>query len=330
MGEIAKRTPRVSSRSETPTFTPEYVAALGKTATGLAQESLSPNTRRAYASAWAAFTTWCGSAGKKPLPAPETLIVAYIAHLENLGVTHSTAVRHISAIRRYHAAAGQELLTGAALTEVMRGHARRHGRAAEHKATGLRVRHLAGIMRTLDPVRPKDIRDRALILLGFVGGFRRSELAALTVADVTDHQDGLYVLVRRSKADQEGRGMAKAVPYGKNTQTCPVRAYEAWMDVSGVTGGRVFRAVRKNGVIWGDGITDQVIADVVRERALAAGLKGQWSGHSLRRGFATEAASRGVPRHQIMKDGGWTSSAVDEYIEAGSSFDDRAASRLGL
>lgn len=330
MGAVAKRTPRVSRRAEIPKFTPEYVAALGRTADELAADSLSPNTRRAYTSAWASFCEWCMGAGKAPLPAEEPLLVAYVAHLENLCVTHSTVVRHISAIRRFHTLHKKPLRTGAALADVMRGHARKHGRAAEHQATGMRLNHLRAIVRPLDPTDIRDVRDRAIILLGFAGGFRRSELAALTVADVADHQDGIHITVRRSKADQEGRGMAKAVPFGSRPDTCPVLAYQAWIGMSGVGSGRVFRAIRKNGAVWGDGITDRVIAEVVKARAKAAGINGTWSGHSLRRGFATEAAARGVPRHQIMKDGGWTSSAVDAYIEAGSSFKDRAASRLGL
>jgi site-specific recombinase XerD len=322
--------PEISRRDIPNAPTVAYLAALQDAARQLKDDAQAAGTRRVYTSAWRGFEAWCTDMGESSLPAGETTIIAYVAHLEMSGAALSTAVRHLAAIRWYHADAGADLQTGANLKTIMKGYARRHGRAARTQAQGLRTEHVTRIVSVLDPGRPKDVRDRALILLGFAGGFRRSELAALDVADVTRHDDGLLVLVRRSKADQEGRGSTKAVPYGRHPQTCPVSAYRRWLELSGVEDGKVFRAVRKNGAVWGGGITDQVVAAVVRDRALAVGLDGRWSGHSLRRGFATEAAANGVARHQIMQDGGWRSAAVDVYIVAGSRFGEVSGSRLGL
>lgn len=331
--DIALRQRRQANATEVPRVTPEYVEALGRTARKLKEASRAPSTVRAYTTAWGQFSRWCEVLGLEPLPASETTVIAYVAHLDNAGVSHSTVSRHVAAIKWMHQRQGQPLQTSSLLSDVTEGHAREHRDDPKTRATGITVEQLRQILAPLDPTDPRDVRDRAILLVGFATGMRRSELVALTRADIEDHPDGLRLLVRHSKTDQRGAGSYRALPFGASAETCPVAALRAWLAISGPSTGRVFRAVHATGSVWGQGLRSQAVADIVRDRAQGAGLTGEdarWSGHSLRRGFATTAARNGASRAQIMEDGGWTSNAVDSYIDAGKTFKDRAASCLGL
>ncbi len=182
-----------------------------------------------------------------------------------------------------------------------------------------------------------DVRDRALLLMGFAGAFRRSELVALDVEDITDTDEGLRIAVRRSKADQEGDGDAVGLPYGSNPATCPVRAWRAWLEVSEITEGPAFRAITRHDKaarrrISARRLTAEAVAAVVKRRAEAAGFdETTFAGHSLRAGFATEAFRQGVPELSVMRHGRWKSSAsMRGYIREGSLWRDNAAAKLGL
>lgn len=146
------------------------------------------------------------------------------------------------------------------------------------------------------------MRDAALVLIGFGAALRRSELVALDVADVTVSREGLKVLVRRSKTDQEAAGIEIAIARGRGAETCPVAAFQAWVADAGITAGPVFRRVRKNGLVGGERLTDKSVADTVKRLAEAAGLDAaRFSGHSLRAGLATSAALAGAGLTSIMK-----------------------------
>jgi integrase len=146
--------------------------------------------------------------------------------------------------------------------------------------------------------------DRTLLLFGLAGAFRRSELVALDVEDVSE-DDGLRILLRRSKTDQDGDGQTRGLPYGSNPATCPVRAWRAWLAASGIVSGPAFRGVSRHGQLRATRLSDRAIADMVKRRAAAAGLDPQlFSGHSLRAGFATEGYRQGVPEVAIMRHGG--------------------------
>ena len=177
-----------------------------------------------------------------------------------------------------------------------------------------------------------DVRDRALLLMGFAGAFRRSELVALDVEDITDTDDGLRIAVHRSKADQEGEGAAVGLPYGSNPATCPVRAWRAWLEVSGITEGAAFRAVTRHDKLAPAALSTDAVAIIVKERAKAAGFdRTTFAGHSLRAGFATEAFRQGVPELSVMRHGRWKSSAsMRGYIREGTLWSDNAAAKLGL
>ena len=307
-----------------------HAVQLAATARDLYDNALAPSTLNGYRRRWTEFERWCTEvAGVPALPAAESTLIAFVAHLAILERSPSTVDGYLAAVKWKHEDTGHGYAAGPALARVVLGHRRKKGSAPARRAAGVRLEQLQRIVSVLDRDRPLDVRDRCMILVGFVTGLRRSELVAVEVTHLELQPEGLTLFVPRGKADQEGKGRSAVLPYGTNVETCPVTAYQRWMEVSGVTEGRVFRAIRKDGTVWGHGITPQVYAEVMRRRALAVGLPGNWSGHSTRRGFATTAARNGVPRHQIMRDGGWHGDAVDVYLEEGTQWEGRAAQHLG-
>ncbi len=217
-----------------------------------------------------------------------------------------------------------------AVKAVWEGLRRRHGsRPAEAKEAAVSDVVAAMVDKLGDGLI--DVRDRAILLIGFAGAFRRSELSALDVADVVETADGLKVSVGRSKTDQEAEGHTIGITYGSNPPTCPVRAWRAWLERSALGDGPAFRRLSHGrvtpGRIAGDGI-----ARMVKRRAKAAGYAPElFSGHSLRSGFATTAARARVAEHKIMSQGRWkTSQAMRGYIQKGEVFVDNPSAKLGL
>jgi len=188
------------------------------------------------------------------------------------------------------------------------------------------------MVETLSPTSLIGVRDRALLLVGFAGAFRRSELVSLDVADVAFGADGLIVQLRRSKTDQEGEGRKVGLPFGSNPLTCPVRAVRAWLDVAVIVRGPIFRPVDRHGNVAGTQLTDQSVALVVKRCAKAAGLDPRrYAGHSLRSGLATAAAMADVSERAIMAQTGHKSlPMVRRYIRDGSLFRRNAAAAVGL
>jgi integrase len=179
---------------------------------------------------------------------------------------------------------------------------------------------------------PAGCRDRALLLLGFAGALRRSELVGLDVADVSEGTDGLTVRLRRSKTDQEGAGRTIGVPYGSNPITCPVRAWRGWLEVSGIAEGPAFRPVDRHGHIGATRLSAPAVALVLKRHAARAELDpGEVAGHSLRAGLATSAAVAGVPERVIAEQTGHKGTAMlRRYIREGSLFRENAAGAVGL
>jgi len=176
------------------------------------------------------------------------------------------------------------------------------------------------------------IRDRALLLMGFAGGFRRAELAALAVADIAETDDGLMVNLRFSKTDQEGQGRKVALPYGSSEGTCPVRAYRSWIERAGITAGPVFRRVDRHGNLGAEGLHKDSVGMIVKRAVQAAGLDPKpYAGHSLRAGLATQAYLNGANELAIMRQTGHRSlEMVRRYIRDIELFKDNPASKLGL
>ena len=176
------------------------------------------------------------------------------------------------------------------------------------------------------------LRDRAVLTIGFAGAFRRSELVDVDVDDMREVRDGLEIVVRRSKTDQEGAGLLKAIPYGSRPETCPVRAYRDWIAAAGVSSGPVFRGVSRHEHVSPTRLTSQVVALVVKRAALAAGLDpGLYAGHSLRAGLVTQAKLAGKSDDAIMDQTGHTSTTMlRRYRRIRDRFADNAAAGIGL
>jgi site-specific recombinase XerD len=294
----------------------------------------SPNTARAFRADWAHFQVWCTTEGLISYPADPSTVAVYISALAG---THkvSTLQRRLTAINYYHRHHGDDRPYGpaslkhAAISSVMKGLKRANGTRPDAKAA-LTTEQLRRMVVAI-PDSPCGLRNRALLLIGFAGGFRRSELVVLDFADIEDVEDGLKITIRRSKSDQEGQGRTLGIPYGSDPKTCPVRAYRKWIAAANITAGPVFRHFY-NRTMGSKGITDQVVADIVKRAAERAGIDAAGlSGHSLRSGLATSAARNGASERSIMKQTGHRSVAmVRRYIHDAELFHDNAAGKLGL
>lgn len=290
------------------------------------------STRHAYATDWADFTRWCAGQGFEPLPATPSVVGVYLAD-RAATLKASTLSRRLAAISVQHRQAGHRLDTRAPqIRDVLIGIRREKAQAGvtTTKKTAVLADDMKAMIATL-PMTPLGIRDRALLLLGFVGAFRRSELVGLEIADLTVRREGLAVTIRHSKTDQAGAGRQVAICYGADPACCPVRAVKAWLALVG-TDGPLFRAINKGGRIASERLSDKAVALVVKRSATAAQLDpALYAGHSLRSGFATTAARNGASEAAIMRQTGHRSlSVLRGYIRDGGLFTETAAAKLGL
>jgi site-specific recombinase XerD len=267
-------------------------------AAGYQTEATSAATRRAYRGDMAIFSAWCGGRGETAIPASPGAVAAFLASQARGGSSPATLVRRVAAIRYAHRLAGLPAPTDAPeVRTVMRGIKRTLGTAPVQKRPVTAERLSAMLAACPDTLKGK--RDRALLALGFAGAFRRSELVALTVADMEVVPDGMRVLIRRSKTDQEGEGREVCIPNGEAVR--PVEAVQAWLRDAGISDGPVFRAVDRYGRVGRDGLTGESVAEVVKLYAAAAGLDpADVGGHSLRSGFLTSAAEAGASLERMM------------------------------
>ena len=265
-------------------------------AAGYALSEKADATRRAYRADIRHFTTWCEAVGAIALPATPATVAAYLAALADLRLKVSTISRRAAAIAYAHKLAGLEPPINKSVKAVMRGVRRKLGTAQKGKApaTAAVVAKLA--RRIPDTLSGK--RDKALILIGFAAALRRSELVALTVADVERPPDGIVLHISRSKTDQEGQGAQIAVPTGRKLK--PVEALDAWLEAAAITQGPIFRRVMKGGRL-GHALTTQSVALIVKRWAKAARVDSDsFSGHSLRAGFVTSALADGADLFKVM------------------------------
>jgi len=300
-------------------------------AEGYFRAAQAENTRRAYASDWKHFSSWCRAAGQANLPAaPETLVL-YLSTLAETAKV-STLTRRISAISQAHQAAGLETPTAhVAVRKLMAGIRRQKGTAQIGKRP-LATADLRGLLAPLNTHRMLDVRDRALLLTGFAGAFRRSELVGLDVADVEFNNAGPIVNIRRSKTDQEGQGRRVGLPYGSTPATCPVHSLEAWLAMLGTDEGPLFSGVNRHGQLGKQRLTAQSVALIIKRLAAQAGMEPRdLAGHSLRAGLATAAAAAGVSERAIMAQTGHRSlTTLRKSIREGSLFLENAAAKVGL
>jgi integrase len=298
-------------------------------AEGYARASKAENTITALRAGWAAFFSWCAAMGLQALPAaPETVALYLSAHGSTLKL--STLRLRSWAIGAAHRTRGLADPTKTeAVRSVLAGVARTEGSSPTRK-TAATVDVLRLMVDTL-PASLIGVRDRALLLVGFAGAFRRSELVGLRLEDVRFTREGLVLRLRRSKTDQAGEGVDVAIPYGSHPETCPVRALMAWIEDSGLTAGLLFRSVTRHGKT-GEGLSGEAVAQIVKRTAEAAGQDpATFSGHSLRAGFATTAARNEVAENRIMRQTRHRSHAMLQvYIREGSMFTKNAAASVGL
>jgi site-specific recombinase XerD len=288
------------------------------------------NTQRAYTADWADFSAWCAAQGLESLPARPETVGLYCAALAE---THkpSTITRRLAAIAKQYRNSELESpasLRHSAVHDVIAGIRREKGTKPDQKRA-LATEELRRMI-TAIPEDLLGLRDRALLLIGFAGGFRRSEMAAIALNHVEDTPDGLKILIRRSKTDQEGAGRTIGIPYGSDPRTCPVRAYRTWIEAASISEGPVFRTFssRKMGT---EVITDRAVALVIKKAAERVGIYANvLSGHSLRSGHATTAARNGASESSIMRQTGHRSvQMVRRYIREGSIFHSNSGGKLG-
>jgi len=233
------------------------------------------------------------------------------------------------AISQAHKLSGHETPTSSAIVrETLKG-IRRHIGTATTQKKPLVVEHIRRICDCLGD-HLADVRDRALLLIGFAGAFRRSELVALRVEDITEVPEGLKILIRRSKTDQEGAGRTVGIPFGSDPAICPVRSLRAWLTASEITTGPIFRGVNRHGHVSDRGLSGRSVARIIKKLVEQAGYDpSRFSGHSLRAGLATAAAAAGKSERAIMATTGHRSvNTVRRYIRQGSVFVDNAADGL--
>ena len=286
------------------------------------RDSLAENTRRAYVSDLRHFELWGGS-----LPASPESVAAYLAaYADRLTVT--TLVRRLASLSKAHQARGLGNPVG---TELVRATLR--GIKRQRRRTLLQAKPLLrdDLLLVLDAMGTglKDLRDRALLLIGFAAALRRSELVALDVADVEHVRRGVVLHLKRSKTDQDCQGHNVAIPYGRS-RWCPVACLDAWLSASGITESAIFRPVDRHGRVRNARLSGEVVSIVVGERIAAAGLDPTgYSGHSLRAGLATSAAQAGVPAWRIKAQTRHASETMlAHYIRQGELFTDNAAGAL--
>lgn len=283
---------------------------------------IAPATRRAYRADLAHYLTWGGT-----LPSSEEQIAAYLSDQASV-LKVATLGRRLAAISVAHEAqAFPNPVRSPLVRAVMRGIRRSHG-VAQRQAKPLLREDLFAVLAVMGD-RPKDIRDRALLLIGFAGAFRRSELVGLNLADVDHVRQGLVITLPRSKTDREGEGRRIGVPFGR-TRWCPVKALDDWIAIAEIVDGSIFRRVDRHGRILPDRMSGEAVCLVVRERASAAGYDpAGFSGHSLRAGLATSAAEAGVATWRIRRQTGHASDTMlSRYVRSGELFTDNAAGAL--
>jgi integrase len=264
------------------------------------------------------------------LPASPDAVAAYIAECAGR-LKVGSIQRRLNAIAEAHKAVGVDSPTQSAMVRnAMKGIRRALGTAATQKTAAL----TDDIRAMIDMTDAGLIgaRDRAMVLLGFAGAFRRSELVGLDTGDCAFGKDGLTVTLRRSKTDQQGAGRKIGIPYGSNPEMCPVRVVQAWIETAGITAGPLFRSINRHGQLQPGRLAGADVARVVKKLAHRAGLDAaNYAGHSLRAGHATSAAIAGASERSIMNQTGHRSvQMVRRYIRDGSLFRENSAGKLGL
>jgi site-specific recombinase XerD len=294
------------------------------------ESSKSANTRKAYRTDWQHFLGWCQERDVNPIPADPQNVSDYIADLADQGYKASTIQRRIASISQAHQMAGFESPTHTAKVRATWQGIRRELGTAPKQKKAASIEIIKAMCQTI-PDTLLGHRNRALLLIGFASGSRRSELVSLDVEDVEFSDEGVLLHIRRSKTDQEGRRRKVGIKYGSHPQTCPVRSLQKWISESGITTGALFRKVDRHGNVKGR-LTGDGVAYIIKRICQQAGFDPKdFAGHSLRRGFITTAHRNKKSEYAIMKQTGHKSiQTIRRYIEDADVFADNATDGIGL
>jgi site-specific recombinase XerD len=286
------------------------------------RSSKSANTIRAYKSDFNHFIDFCKKNNFKPLPADPKIVSFYITHLSSNSKV-STLKRRLASISVIHKIKGYYIdIKHPLIIENLMGIQRKKGVFQKSKNPIL-INELKEIINAIEKLEKKEIRkarDKALILIGFSGGFRRSELVSIEIEDLEFTKEGIKIFIKRSKTDQSGEGMIKAIPYFKDKNFCPIYFLKKWIEISKINEGLIFD------------ISDKMVAILVKKYLSAAGFDPKkYSGHSLRSGFATVAADSGADEKSIMTmTGHKTTQMVRRYIKESNLFKNNALNKINL
>ena len=297
------------------------------------QSSKAINTVRAYKSDFKDFGLFCAQNGFKSLPSEPKIVSLYLTHLSTKEVKMSTLKRRLVSIGVIHKLKGHYLDTKhPIIIENIMGIRRRKGSIQKGKKP-LLISYLKQIINVIDEFNNEEIkkfRDRSIILIGFSGGFRRNEIVSLDFEDLDFVTEGLKINLRRSKTDQFGEGTVKALPYFENSQYCPVFSLKKWIEVSNIKSGPLFRRFSKGCKLMENRLTDQTVALLIKNYLKLAGIDSKnYSGHSLRSGFATSAAESGAEERSIMAMTGHKSTEmVRRYIKEANLFKNNPLNKI--
>jgi site-specific recombinase XerD len=304
----------------------------------LAKEGRAPNTRRAYESDWASWIAFCESQEFVPLPAEPDHVKLYLTHLTTefgragKKLRPRTAERHLAAIATTHCAMGLTFDRHCpALVKTLDG-IRRKFKTSQKGARALRTEDIVALCETFG-CDIRSLRDKAIILLGFAGGFRRSEIVGLNAEDLKFKGKILRVTLWRSKTDQEGEGRTIVILPGQNLKTCPVAAVLAWLNAAELKNegsDPIFRPVNRHSSVELNRLSDRAVDLIVKGACLAAHLKESYSAHSLRAGHVTESLARGHDRAAIKRQTGHASDAMLDRYARETDLAVNNSSSLGL
>ena len=293
------------------------------------------NTIRAYKSDFNDFGLFCAKNGFKSLPSEPKIVSLYLTYLSTKDVKMSTLKRRLVSIGVIHKLKGHYLDTKhPSIIENIMGIKRRKGSIQKGKKP-LLINNLKKIINVIDDQKIneiKKIRDRSILLIGFSGGFRRNEIVSLNFDDLDFVTEGLKITLRRSKTDQFGEGSLKGLPYFNNEKYCPVRSIQKWLNITKINSGPLFRRFSKGLKLSENRLSDQTVALLIKEYLNLVGVDSKnYSGHSLRSGFATSAAESGVEERSIMAMTGHKSSEmVRRYIKEANLFKNNALNKIKI
>ena len=291
------------------------------------------NTVRAYKSDFKDFDLFCIQNGFKTLPSEPKIVSLYLTHLSTKNIKLSTIKRRLVSIGVIHKMKGHYLDTKhPIIIENLMGIKRRKGIVQKGKKPIL-INDLKKIVDVINQQQIADIkklRDKSIILIGFSGGFRRNEIVSLDIEDLDFVFEGLKITVKRSKTDQFGEGMTKGLPYFENKIYCPVTTLQRWLNVSKIKKGPLFRRFSKGSKLTNSRLTDQTVALIIKQYLNFTNINSSnYSGHSLRSGFATSAAEAGAEERSIMAMTGHKSTEmVRRYIKEANLFKNNALNKI--